>query len=79
MACSDRGESYQMVTRSRKGAGRRRRRSVMQASIIPSVSALLTQVSFVTRDERVLGAAGLTGEEAVLQVDSLLWDGLRLP
>jgi AcrR family transcriptional regulator len=40
---------------------------------------VLRQIGFVTRDERVLGASGLTSEEAVLQVDSLLWDGLRLP
>jgi AcrR family transcriptional regulator len=40
---------------------------------------VLTQIGFVTRDERALGAAGLTSEEAVLEVDSLLWDGLRRP
>jgi AcrR family transcriptional regulator len=38
---------------------------------------VLRQIGFVTRDERVLGVAGLTSEEAVLQVDSLLWEGLR--
>jgi AcrR family transcriptional regulator len=38
---------------------------------------VLRQIGFVTRDERVLGAAGLTSEQAVLQVDSLLWEGLR--
>jgi AcrR family transcriptional regulator len=40
---------------------------------------VLRQIGFVTRDERVLRASGLTSEQAVLEVDSLLWEGLRLP
>jgi AcrR family transcriptional regulator len=40
---------------------------------------VLRQIGFVTRDERVLRASGLTSEQAVLAVDSLLWEGLRLP
>ena len=40
---------------------------------------VLRQIGFVTRDERVLSASGLTSERAVLEVDALLWDGLRLP
>jgi len=40
---------------------------------------LLRQIGFVTRDEQVLSASGLTSEQAVLEVDALLWDGMRLP
>jgi AcrR family transcriptional regulator len=39
---------------------------------------VLRGISFVTRSERVLSASGLTHEQAVLEVDSLLWDGIRL-
>ncbi len=39
---------------------------------------VLRGISFVTRSERVLSATGLTHEQAVLEVDSLLWDGIRL-
>lgn len=39
---------------------------------------VLRQIGFVTRDERVLSASGLTSEQAVLEVDALLWDGMRL-
>jgi AcrR family transcriptional regulator len=39
---------------------------------------VLRGISFVTRSERVLQATGLTHEQAVLEVDSLLWDGIRL-
>ncbi len=38
---------------------------------------VLRQIGFVTRDERVLSASGLTSEQAVLEVDALLWDGMR--
>jgi AcrR family transcriptional regulator len=40
---------------------------------------VLRQIGFVTRDERALSASGLTSEQAVLEVDALLWDGLRTP
>jgi len=40
---------------------------------------VLRGIGFVTRDERVLNASGLTSEQAVLEVDSLVWDGLRTP
>ena len=40
---------------------------------------VLRGIGFVTRDERVLNASGLTSEQAVLEVDSLVWDGLRAP
>jgi AcrR family transcriptional regulator len=39
---------------------------------------VLRGISFVTRSERILQATGLTHEQAVLEVDSLLWDGVRL-
>jgi len=39
---------------------------------------MLRQIGLVTRDERVLTASGLTSEQAVLEVDALLWDGMRL-
>jgi AcrR family transcriptional regulator len=42
------------------------------------LAEVLRGISFVTRSERVLGATGLTHEQAVLEVDSLLWDGIRL-
>lgn len=38
---------------------------------------LLRQINRVIRDEHVLRDSGLTSEEAGLQVDRLLWDGLR--
>jgi AcrR family transcriptional regulator len=41
------------------------------------LAELLRQISVVTRDEHVLSASGLTHEQAVLEVDSLLWDGVR--
>ena len=43
------------------------------------LAEVLRGISFVTRSERVLSATGLTHEQAVLEVDSLLWDGLRTP
>ena len=38
---------------------------------------VLRAIGFVTRDERVLRTSGLTSEQAVLEIDALLWDGLR--
>ena len=35
------------------------------------------QMAVVIRDERALLDSGLTAEQALLQVDSLIWDGLR--
>lgn len=37
---------------------------------------VLRAIGFVTRDERALSAAGLTSEEAVLEVDRLIWNGI---
>jgi AcrR family transcriptional regulator len=43
------------------------------------LAEVVRQISVVTRDDRVLSASGLTHEQAVLEVDALLWDGLRAP
>ena len=43
------------------------------------LAEMLNQVGFVTRDERVLSESGLTSEEAVLEVDQIIWDGIRIP
>ena len=40
---------------------------------------MLGQIGFVTRDERALSASGLTAEQAVLEVDRIIWDGIRAP
>lgn len=40
------------------------------------LAEVLRQTAYVTRDERVLRATGLSHEEAVLEFDSLLWDGI---
>jgi hypothetical protein len=37
----------------------------------------LRQISAVTRNDQVLRASGLTHEQAVLELDSLIWEGLR--
>ena len=39
------------------------------------LAEVLRQTAYVTRDERVLRDSGLSHEEAVLEADSLLWDG----
>jgi hypothetical protein len=38
---------------------------------------MLNQIGFITRDERVLSECGLTSEQAVLAVDTIIWDGIR--
>ena len=43
------------------------------------LAEVLRQIGFITRDERALSASGITSEEAVFEVDSLLWDGMRKP
>lgn len=42
------------------------------------LAEVLRQISVVTRNERVLSATGLTHEQAVLEVDSLLWEGVAV-
>jgi AcrR family transcriptional regulator len=42
------------------------------------LAEVLRQISVVTRSERVLSATGLTHEQAVLEVDSLLWEGVAI-
>jgi AcrR family transcriptional regulator len=37
----------------------------------------LRQIGAVTRNDEVLRASGLTHEQAVLEIDSLIWEGLR--
>ncbi len=39
---------------------------------------MLRQIGFVTRNERVLRESGLTNEQAVLEVDRIVWDGIRV-
>lgn len=41
------------------------------------LAEVLRGISVVTRSERVLSATGLSHEQAVLEVDSLIWDGMR--
>jgi AcrR family transcriptional regulator len=43
------------------------------------LAEVLRQITVVTRDERILRASGLSHEQAVLEIDSLVWDGLRAP
>jgi AcrR family transcriptional regulator len=38
---------------------------------------MLRRVGFATRDEAVLSACGLTSEQAVLEVEGIIWDGIR--
>jgi hypothetical protein len=33
-------------------------------------------IAFAIRDEDLLGRAGLTAREALLEVDTMIWDGL---
>ncbi len=40
---------------------------------------LLRAIGAVTRDDSVLRASGLTSEEAVLEVDRMIWDGILRP
>lgn len=37
----------------------------------------LRQAVFVVRDERVMAACGLTSEQAMLELDRIVWDGIR--
>ena len=39
---------------------------------------MLRQIGFVTRDERLLSTVGFTREAAVVEVDRIVWDGIRL-
>lgn len=39
---------------------------------------VLRQIGFATRDEAVLSASELTSEQAVLEADAIIWDGIRL-
>jgi AcrR family transcriptional regulator len=41
------------------------------------LAEVLRQIGAVTRNDEVLRASGLTHEQAVLEIDSLVWEGLR--
>lgn len=41
------------------------------------LAEVLRQIGAVTRNDEVLRASGLTHEQAVLEIDSLIWEGLR--
>ena len=41
------------------------------------LAEVLRQIGSVTRNDEVLRASGLTHEQAVLEIDSLVWEGLR--
>jgi AcrR family transcriptional regulator len=43
------------------------------------LAEVVRQLSVVTRSERILSASGLTHEQAVLEIDALLWGGVRKP
>jgi len=43
------------------------------------LAQVLRQMALVVRDERVLGACGITADQAMLEVDRMIWDGLRRP
>lgn len=40
---------------------------------------MLRQIGSVTRDERILSASELTAEQAVLEVDRIMWEGISVP
>ena len=40
------------------------------------LAEVLRQISSLTRNDEVLRASGLSHEQAVLEIDSLLWEGL---
>ena len=48
----------------------------VNASLLAEV---LRQISAVTRNDEVLRASGLSHEQAVLEIDSLIWEGLLVP
>ena len=39
----------------------------------------LRQIAFLVRDEQVLSACGITADQAMLEVDRMIWNGLRMP
>ena len=38
---------------------------------------MLRQIGLLTRNDRVLAASGLTSEQAVIEIDRIIWDGIR--
>ena len=43
------------------------------------LAQVLRQIAHLVRDEGVLGACGLTADQAMLEVDRMIWDGIRRP
>jgi AcrR family transcriptional regulator len=41
------------------------------------LAELLNHIGSITRDERVLRVSGLTREQAFLEVEGIIWDGIR--
>jgi AcrR family transcriptional regulator len=41
------------------------------------LAEILRQIARLIRDEHILRASGLTSEQAALEVDGLIWDGIR--
>ena len=41
------------------------------------LAELLNHIGSITRDERVLRVSGLTREQAFLEVEAIIWDGIR--
>jgi AcrR family transcriptional regulator len=39
----------------------------------------LRQIAFLVRDEQVLGICGITADQAMLEVDRMIWNGLHRP
>lgn len=42
------------------------------------VALILRQVAYVTRDVPLLAEVGMTPEEALLEVNTVIWDGIRM-
>ena len=44
---------------------------------IEFLGEMLRQIGFITRNDAVLSATGLTSEKAVIEIDRMVWDGIR--
>jgi AcrR family transcriptional regulator len=40
---------------------------------------VLLRIALLVGDEQLLGACGLTAEQAMLEIDHMIWDGIRTP
>ena len=43
------------------------------------LALVLRQIALLVRDEQVVGSCGLTADEAMLEVDRMIWDGIQKP